>query len=132
MARYALPADLVRLAISANALTGITSDAQQVALDAASSKAEGYLGAAFRTPLLAWGDDVKLAVCQIAAFALLSGRGFAPQGAGSNDAVLTSHDAAIGWLKDVARGHVKPAGVTDTSPSAVSVSTVSSKPQRGW
>jgi phage gp36-like protein len=131
MARYAVPADLVRLAISANALTGISNDAQQGALDAVSSTAEGYMGAAFRTPLLAWGDDLKRAVCQITAYDLLKARGFAPQ-AGSNDAMLASHDAAIRWLEQVSQGHVKPAGVTDSSPSAVSVSTVSSKPQRGW
>jgi phage gp36-like protein len=131
VSRYATPADLVRLALTANALSGISSDDQQAALDSASSKADSYLGAAFRLPLSAWGDDVKLAVCQIAAFSLLSRRGYNPQAA-HDTTILTSHDTAIRWLEQVSRGHIKPSGVTDSAPSAVSVSRVSSKPQRGW
>lgn len=102
----------------------------QAVLDAASSKADGYLGAAFRLPLISWGEDVTLAVCQIAGELLLNVRGFNP--AGLNESIVEASKRATEWLRDVAKGVVRPAGCVDTTPAAKSVSRVTSSPKRGW
>jgi phage gp36-like protein len=129
---YATTADFDQFGIRAAALPAdVTSDDKQAACDSASGKADGYLGARFRLPLLNWGTDLTQYVCQIAAYDLVSGRvGYNPE-AGQNTTLRDRMDDAKHWLQDVAAGKVTPV-VTDSTPAASSVSRVYSNTRRGW
>lgn len=133
MASYATASDFDIFGIRASALPStVTPENKDRALSAASGRADGYLGTRFRLPLSAWGDDLRQAVCSIAAFEIVASQvGFNPE-AGNNIVLVQRKDDAIRWLEQVSRGHVMPAGLVDTAPSARSSSRVFSNPQRGW
>ena len=130
---YATAADFDRFGIRAAALPASITDVDKLAaVTAASGRADSYLGAKFRLPISAWGDDLRQTVCAIAAFELVSSQvGFNPD-AGHNMVLVTRKEDAIRWLEQVARGHATPAGVTDAAPAAASVSRVTSNTRRGW
>jgi len=134
VSRYATPTDLANLAINSGALTGISSDDQQSALDAASGLADGYLRARFILPLVApFSQDLVRAVCGIAAYDLLTRRGYNPIAEGANDNWRLRYKDAIGWLEKVAAGNIAPA-LTDSSgdSSAPKAPRVISRCRRGW
>lgn len=133
---YATRTDLTRLGIRAGALTGVSTDEQDAALEAASDLADSYMRSRYALPLTGYGDDLKRAVCAVAAWDLLSTRGFAPQG-GADEAVQTRYESAIGWLKDVSAGRAAVSGgnttPTPTRTSRVSsAASVTSSAKRGW
>lgn len=134
MAAYATRAQLIQIAIPAAALTGISTTDQDAALEAASRKADGYLRAAgYGVPILAWHADLTEAVCQIAALALMRGRGLQPEG--SQD-LKDASDEALDYLRDVAAKKVIPIDQTeDATPDVDEMAPlVSSDPldDRGW
>jgi phage gp36-like protein len=133
--QYAQTSDLYSLSVFSAALNTISSADQNAALLAASERLDSYLRQKFSLPLLLWGQDVKQWVCDVAAFMLLSKRGFNPQNAG--DALIVKrYDDQIAWAKGVARGEIVP-DVVDSSPGAqagspIDEATVITSPQRGW
>ncbi|AZF88286.1 hypothetical protein [Meiothermus phage MMP17] len=112
---YATPTDLYRLALRQAALSGISSADQTQALEAASQVADSYLQARYKLPLVGWGDDLRRAVAIIAAYDLLAGRGFAPEGA--DEHVRLRYEDALRWLRDVSTGVVTPVGIVDAGPT---------------
>ncbi len=130
---YATAEDFDRFGIRSSALPeSITPDDKLAAIRAASGRADSYLGARFRLPLIVWGIDLTQAVCAIAAFELVATQvGFNPE-AGHNLVLMQRKDDAFRWLQEVSRGHCTPAGVSDSSPAAPGVPRVYSNPQRGW
>ena len=116
MSRYAIPTDLQSLSLTAAALTGISTDEQQAALDTASGVADGYLASRYALPITAYGQDLTRAVCNIAAYDLMSVRGYSPDG--SNSTIRDRYDDAIRWLERVAAGTVSPVGIADSSEDA--------------
>lgn len=117
MSRYAVPTDLVVYGAQSAALASFTSDQQQSALDSASAIADSYLSAKFTLPLTAYGTDLKEAVCKIAAYNLLSARGFNPE-SGADANIRLRYQDAISWLKGVAKGEITPQA-TDSSTDSV-------------
>ena len=60
---YATAADFDRFGIRPDALPAtITDQDKDAAISAASGRADSYLGARFRLPISAWGDDLRQAV----------------------------------------------------------------------
>jgi phage gp36-like protein len=115
--QYATAADLASLGLSAQALSVITLDEQNEALLGASNDADGYLGSKFILPLISWGTDLKRAVCQLAAYDLLSQRGYNPE-AGGNVTIRDRAKDARDWLKQVAANKIRPVVVdSSTNPS---------------
>jgi len=114
--RYATTTDLTRLGLASAALANVASEAQEDALDAASSFADGYLASRFGLPLSAWGDDLRSCVARLAAYDLMVTRGYAPE-AGRDDQLRLRYEDALRWLRDVAGGVVAPVGVTDATPT---------------
>ncbi len=132
---YADRTDLTRLGIAAAALTGVATAAQDAALEAASDVADGYMRGRYALPLTAWGDDLRRAVCAVAAWDLLTVRGFDPN-RGGDIAVQERHNSALAWLKDVAAGRVVVSG-GNTTPTATrharaSGARAESQRTRGW
>src|SRR5947209_12252974 len=108
MSRYATPADLAQLGLPAAALTGISTDDQQTALDAASSIVDSYLAARFNLPLVApFPADLVQATCSFAAYTLLSRRGYNPE-AGSDQNIRLRYEDARRWCEGVAANKVHP------------------------
>lgn len=133
MSQYATTTDLTRFGAPAASLAAFDATAQNAALAAASALADGHLARRFAMPLSAWGDDLRKHVCWLAAFDLLSGRGFREDALGA-DTLEARYDKAITWLKGIAAGSVEPQGITDASPTRRETAgvVVVSRPSRGW
>lgn len=114
---YATPAELDAFGLPAKAMTGVTVDQKAGAIRAASAMCDGRLPATKALPLSAWDTDLTLIVCQIAAWLIISFRGFNPDGA---DAVIRQrYEDAIGLLEKVATSKADLSGATDASPNTV-------------
>lgn len=113
------------------ALTGVSSTDQDAALEAASRKADSLLSIEGRyvVPLTAYGSDLTVAVCHIAAFWLLSKKPFSPDGAETVPKKL--HDAAIKWLTDCGLGNANiTGGITTATPTVQPEFYTTTR--RGW
>jgi phage gp36-like protein len=131
MSSYATTTDFEQLGLPAAATADVDPDALAAALAAASSRADGYLAGRFTLPLTAWGSDLTEAVCALAAWAVLSARGFDPEG-GADSAVRKRYEDAVRWLEQVSSGKVNPR-VTDSSTGGLSAApAVCSQTRRGW
>ena len=132
---YATTSDLIRIGISAAALRNISTADQIMALEAASDLADGYLASRYSLPIVGYQDDLKRAVCCIAAYDLLSTRGFANSGADEN--VRLRYEDALKWLKEVSQGRINPVGIVDSGgpfvlgQSIIAADVLSDEP-RGW
>lgn len=127
---YATRTQLTQLAIPAAALTGVSTADQDAALEAASDLADGYLRSRYALPLTAWEDDLRRAVCGIAAYDLLTRRGFRPEDSGEN--VRLRYEDAVRWLKGVADGSISPS-ITDSTPTEEEGGLqVDTEARRGW
>jgi len=133
MSQYATTDDLTRLGIGGNTLAAVDSTSRTAALVAWSAYADGYLAKRFTLPLVAWGDDLRQAVVDLAAWKVLATRGFDPTSA-KDVAVRDSRDDAEAWLTKVARGTIEPQGITDSTPAVTETRSVVvvSRPRRGW
>jgi phage gp36-like protein len=81
--------------------------------------------------VVSWdGDDLKLAVCKIAAYELLSARGLDPSGRDEN--IIKRNDDAFKWLKDVRAGKTSPLWIDQTPAVEEQRSYVASRKNRGW
>jgi phage gp36-like protein len=128
--QYASAAEFRSFGLAAAAVAGYTDQQINAFLGLASSKANGYIRARYALPLVTWGDDLKLAVCQIAALLLLTQRGFDPSNP-ADLAISKASDDAIRYLEQVAKGVVS-INVETTSPAARPAAFVYSSPRRGW
>lgn len=130
MSRYATPADIYRLAFPAAGLAAFSSDDQQAALDVASAFADSHLSSQFTLPLTSWSDDLRRAVCCIAAYDLISGRGYNPE---ADPNLRLRYLDSVDWLERVGRNQAHPQ-VVDSSPTAAAgrPPRVVSKPSRGF
>lgn len=128
--RYAEKADLIALAVSASVLESIDDATINGHLDAASSKADSYIRSRYKPPLATWGDDLRQAVCSIAAYSLIASKGTAPDDQ-SMAIIADRHNSAIKWLVDVSAGRAT-LNVVDTAPAVTQGPRVHSKPKRGW
>lgn len=96
------------------ALRDITQAQMDLALAQASRFADTYLGQRYTLPLTDWGDDLKQVVCQIAAFRILTFRGWKATDP-VNDAIRLLYQEAVNTLKLVAQG-IQTLTVVDTAP----------------
>jgi phage gp36-like protein len=132
---YATRTDLYRLGLREAAFTGVATADQDAALEAASDTADSYMRSRYTLPLSSFGDDLKGAVCKIAAYELLGTRGYAP-GAGRDESLKDRRDEAVSWLKDVSAGraHVSGGNTTPapTRHARASSPRTGSDDRRGW
>lgn len=132
---YATRTDLYRLGLREAAFTGVATADQDAALEAASDTADSYMRSRYTLPLTGYGDDLKSAVCRIAAYELLATRGYNP-GAGGDESLESRHDKAVTWLKDVSAGraHVSGGSTTPTATRHARASSprTGSDDRRGW
>lgn len=130
--QYATTTDLARLGLSTGVLSRVDTAELDAQLAAASQCADGYLRAKpYALPLTAWGDDLRAAVCALAAENLIVTRGANPEDP-ANRAIFERADRARAWLRDVSKGVVE-LDVTDATPDVdESGAYVSTRARRGW
>lgn len=112
--QYATRTDLANLGLVAGALANVTTTTQDAALVAASAVADSYLQSRYQLPLLQWGQDLSRAVAIIAAYDLLTSRGYNPQSSADQN-VRQRYLDALAWLDSISKGASTPSYVTDSS-----------------
>lgn len=137
---YATQADLEQHGYPAAVLDGLDVDTIDAALERASQEADGALrGAGYRTPLDSWSADLTGAVVSIAAWYLMTRRGFDPE-RGADAVIRQRFEDAQKWLSEVANRRRQVALCTeppapDPPPAVVAargaVITVTNS-RRGW
>ena len=99
---------------------------------AASATADSYLRTRYSTPVAGYGVDLTRAVCSLAAWDLLSVRGYDPQRGGDEALRLRAEDA-LRWLRDVSSGKAALSGITESeSESWPEYIGAMSDESRGW
>lgn len=139
--QYAQLADLANLGLIGGVLASIPSGTQTAALQAASAIADSYLQDAYVLPLTQWGYDIVRAVCVIAAWDLLTSKGYNPA-SGADPNIRQRYEDVIGWLTRVGQSTQTPINVIDSSvaPTTSDGSSVGqfdggsvmTTPVRGW
>lgn len=131
MSQYATIADLELLGLPATALANVPAEVKTAHLQAASEKADTYLAArGYAVPLATWGQDLRQAVVQIAAWTLLAYKGVNPEDPASA-ALAKAHDQALAWIKDVSLNDAT-LNTAATSPLVGSAGIVYTAKRRGW
>lgn len=132
MTLLATRADLTMLGLAPSAIDALDANvpgAVDRALAAASAVAEGHLATRYVLPLASWGDDLRQAVCALAASTLLTTLGLNPE---STDALLVRgrEKSALEWLRGVAAKKIHPSVTEGGAP--VHGAVVVSSDERGW
>ena len=132
LTQYATTTDLANYGLPSTLLAGVTTEVQDQHLQAATALVKSSLLTRHEAPISAVGLDVVQATCRIAAWSLLSNViGFNP-GTNPHQAIKASHDDAMMWLTQVAKGLAK-ANVTDNTPEVQEGSiVVFTEPLRSW
>ena len=142
---YAALSDLTTYGLPATALGQIASGVQQAALDSGSDVADTYISASLMLPLLTpYPTSLIQAVCKIAAYELMSVRGYSGA-AGADENIRLRYEDAVRWLKGIANKSIHLVGAIQspdptgqTTQPFVSSSSVfltgsgCSRPSRGW
>lgn len=117
----------------AAATAKLTMTKKVEALAAVTEIASATLAIRYDPPLETWGIDLTQAVCKVAAYDLLSVRGFSPDGNDRN--IRARYDDANKWFSDVANAKIDPIGISDSEPDdddiAGGIEVVTHEP-RGW
>jgi hypothetical protein len=128
---YCDPADISRFSLPERALDGITNSERVGACIAATDISDGYVGGAYKLPLVAWGDDLRAQTAKLAGAQLLRFRGVDPEG--PDAVVFQGEEKATEWLNRLANGRLSPPGIIDQTPAVFEGgSVVVSRPRRGW
>jgi phage gp36-like protein len=121
MARYATLQHLFQLGAPESAFRGLpvpfTDEELEAGLEAACGHVDSYLSSRFTLPLVVAGSAIRRAVCIIAAYDLLTGRGYNPANQGDDSSQLDKRYASTEkWLDKVADGTVKPDATDSSTP----------------
>lgn len=129
---YATTTDLANLGLPSALLTGIPGAQQSAALASASATIDSFLASRFVLPLKTYGQDLTRVACELAAWSILSTRGFNPDH-GADVAVRQRYEDAMRWLRDVADERATPGGIVDGSSTGATVGPkVFTATARGW
>lgn len=140
---YASLADLYTLGAPEKSFGQLTDTQKLAALESASTIVDTYLRGRYSLPLLAWGFSITEATCRIAAYNVLSVRGFNPAVGGDSN-IRSRYEDAMKFLDKVQRQQAHPdlTPQPDNSPShdqpfvitssVVNVATGAIRRTRGW
>jgi phage gp36-like protein len=136
MAEYATTTELGELGLTKEALKKFPPAQQTKHLAAASRFVDSYLAKRYQLPLTAWDEDLKRAVCIIAAYELMAGgAGWNPVEGSADEHLYKRYLGVIKWLEAVREGDNTPTGIVDSSPEPGDdglLPLVSSDEVRGW
>lgn len=133
MTQYATRDDLENFGgANAVALQSFADAVVDEALAAASEAADGYMRGRYSLPLLAWDNGIRMNVCYIAGYNLITQRGMNPA-AGADITWRLRYEDAVKWFEGVQRQAVHPQ-VTETPVAAPQYQfpQVRTGVSRGW
>ena len=130
---YATRAELERFGgLPTRVLSSFDLAKQDDALAAASSYCDGYLRNQHKVPMVSPSDDLKIKVCEIAAYFLVRQVGFSPE-SGTDQLLVSAYSDAKAWLEQVAKGVVVLVNTDDATPDVPDYGpSVSTTEPRGW
>lgn len=111
---YATIDDLTSLALTPEAVKRMPVAQLDAILAQCSRTANMYLGQRYQLPLVAHGADLTQIVCALAAYQIMTVRGWNPENPADRGIVQLRNDA-LALLKEVARGNAS-LDVVSTSP----------------
>lgn len=114
---YATSTDLASLGLVSAALANVGAGVQTAALAAASAVVDSKIQSRYVLPLTQWGQDLVRAVCVIAAYDIMTSRGYNPM-AGADQNIRQRYLDAIEWLENVGKGTDTPSQVVDSSTTS--------------
>ena len=131
MVAYATFPQLYALGVNADALTPVSEKDQMEALEAASRLVDTYLWK-LNPPLAVFTGEISEAACVIAAYTVMSSRGFDPDHDDSKNLRLRYLDK-IRWLESLDGGAKLP-GAVGQGPAGAGMlgPRVRAAPLRGW
>jgi phage gp36-like protein len=122
VAQYALSTDFTKYGLPAAALDGYTGDINDLLIEG-SAKVDTYLRGRYKVPLASpYPKEVIKAVCVLAAWDLLTIRGF-DMNSEADSAVRSRYDDLCGrpmqpgWLERISQGRINLDIAADTTPS---------------
>lgn len=115
---YCTVAQLEAIGMRAEALVKFDTPAKEAALEVAARQVDSYLGG-YTLPLVAIGADLTRATAIIAAYDLLSTKGFNPDANASDKNVRDRFLDVKAWLEQVAKEIVIPSGLVGSDAGAV-------------
>jgi len=114
---YANSTEFAALGLPAVALDGFVGDVDDH-LEAASGQIDSYLRGRYRLPLVApYPQEIVRVTCALAAYSVLSVRGFDPEN-GADKNVRMRYEDAVSWLNQMAEGKVNLPLTADSTPTA--------------
>lgn len=142
---YATLTDLYRYGAPATAFGDLADSDLQAGLDEASTKVDEFLAARYPLPLISWPVSITEYTCRIAAYNLISVRGFNPALGNEGDQQLEKrYTHAIAQLTLIQKQQLHPAVVAQPSQaptyaqptvitySVVNLGTGATDSDRGW
>lgn len=140
---YATVAQLYIYGAPEKSFGQLSTEQKEGAITAASDVVDTYFRGRYQLPLVTWDISVTENTCRIAAYNLLSIRGYNPA-SGADVNILSRYEQAIEWLNKVQRQQAHP-NVTPSfadsptyhqpmviSSSVVNLATGSTARNRGW
>lgn len=73
-------------------------------LAVAAERVEGFVRNTYQPPYASWGDDVRLAICELARWYLIKKRGIDK----SQEFAVYEPKDTMEWLRDVSKGYIQP------------------------
>lgn len=115
MSQYATQAEFLNQTLPAEAFSTLPVGTIDKALIWASSWANSKIKKRYTLPLTQWGEDLRSAVCDLAALRLMRFRGFKP-GSGASQAFVDAAKEAKDWLEEISEGTAELDNVIDSTP----------------
>lgn len=129
---YADRTDFARFGVMASATLNVPDATIDAALASASAVLDTYFRARYSLPLLEWDTSIRQMCCWIAAWEVMTGRGFSAD-AGRDEQIQTRYEKAIAWAEGVERQRVHPHVVeTPKAAPAYQFPQVATNPKAGW
>lgn len=137
MAQYCEPADIGRYGVNTEAIAELHVELITPVIVAVSDEIDTYLRQQYVLPLTRWGSDIIKAAAVMAAWEIISVRGFKPGESPEDSSLRLRYEDIKAWLKMVASGTVAPdVDDSDTSTPAAGApagaARVTSNSQRGY
>lgn len=123
-------AELLSMGIASNALAAIPSADRDQARAAATSLFISYASKRHKPPFSSVGDAEKRAMAHVAAWDLLSKRGYNPV-TGGDASIQQRYDAAIAWMRDGAKGLVQ-FELVDSTPTRQEAAPLVATDESEW
>lgn len=130
MAAYATLTQFGLYGLPPATLATVPEDVQTAMLEGASRDVDRMASSFTSTPFVSWGADITQAVCEIAAWKVMTWRGYSPEG--DRDPLRERAQAAMAWVLRAGNDGLLPGSVDATPDVHEGGSAVYTSTPRGW